>query len=80
MEGFLPKTDSYRLFLVSCIAAFFAWGVILYFRPLITEAGCSELAERSSKVYLKEKTYIDPDLNYDTLKSKCMEDAYKNTK
>lgn len=40
----------------------------------IIEAGCSEIAGRSSGLYYKERAIIDPVYSYDNLKARCLQE------
>ena len=71
------KLGFYSWFMIGLILIFCAWGLVIYYKPVITESGCSEMAAQSSSIYYKNKLDLYPDLNYDTLKAKCLEESTK---
>jgi len=47
-----------------------------YFRPMIVERGCAEIAQKSTGIF-KNQNNLDPQFQYDGVKNRCLEDALK---
>jgi len=74
------RLDYYGWLIIGSFMLFSSWGLVFYFKPIIAETNCSEMAANSSSVYLKEEKVLYPSLDYDTLKAKCMEEVASSTK
>jgi hypothetical protein len=77
MDMYKPKKDSsfYMLvFLAVCSLA--TWAFLKFYRPVMVEAACSEMALRSSSGGSQLLEIYYPDADYDTLKANCLEGVY----
>ncbi|MCS7091902.1 MAG: hypothetical protein NZM26_00945 [Patescibacteria group bacterium] len=68
------QTNYLYLFIFVCFSLAFGMLVFFYYKPMIINAQCSDVASKSSFIY-KDRNLIDPTLNYDSLKEKCIQEA-----
>ena len=62
----------FLIFTISALLiAWYAWGKI---RPTLIESSCSDIAQRSSGLYYKNRQTLDPQYTYDNLKARCLDD------
>ena len=52
-----------------------AWVFNSYLRPTIIEAGCGEIAQKSSDLYNTKNPDATSAYNYNNLKARCLEEA-----
>ena len=67
------KSKAYLLVILG-FASIIAWAFFKYYRPLILEESCSEVALNSSNLYQDKKGY-DSNYTFDNLKSRCIEET-----
>ena len=65
------------LFILGLVAALIGWAFLAYFRPILIEAGCSDIASKSSGFYNKDLKSLDDYYSYDNLKAKCLQGTKK---
>ncbi len=71
-----PENNNTHYFLiVIATASLIAWAFFTYYKPIIIEASCSDIAEGSSGLYAKRKEIYDPRFTYENLKVRCIEEA-----
>ena len=76
MEGLKPphKSNVY-LFAVAAVAFIIGWTFMYKYRPQIVEAGCSNVAARSSN-FLQSEEAKSSTFNYEDVKTRCILDVY----
>lgn len=64
------------LYLSILIATAVGLGIVFftYFRPIIVEQGCAEIAQQSSD-YLGNEERVNPRFTFDNVKERCLQDA-----
>ena len=70
----MPQKSKIYLLIIGALASLIGWGFYTYLRPQIIEAGCADIAEKSSGIYYKNRILMDPSYNFDNLKARCLED------
>lgn len=68
------KKGLYIVFILA-IASIIGWAFLYFYRPVIIEASCSDIASNTSGVLSKRQYELDPNYSYDYLKTRCLEDA-----
>jgi hypothetical protein len=66
------------LLIFAGFASLIGWAFFEYYRSLIIEAGCSEIAAASSILFGKNKEKTNPFYKYENIKARCLEEASKN--
>ncbi|OGM32987.1 hypothetical protein A3D01_05690 [Candidatus Woesebacteria bacterium RIFCSPHIGHO2_02_FULL_39_13] len=61
--------------LILAVASMVGWVFLFYYRPVLIEASCSDIANNSTNLFNRQQNELDPNYNYDYLKSRCLEDA-----
>ena len=77
MNTFEPpkQADYHFLFIAFIFATIIGWAFLTLLRPMVIDTGCSEIAERSSSIFVKrQKSYFE-NYDFDYLKAKCMDEA-----
>jgi hypothetical protein len=69
------KRSKMYLVIVAACASLIGWAFFTYYRPLLIDASCSEVAVQASSISLKKRYEIDPFYNYDNVKARCKEDV-----
>lgn len=63
------------LLIIAASAFLIGWAFNSFLKPAMIEAGCGQIASKSSVLYYKERSLVDPVYSYDNLKAKCLQDA-----
>lgn len=67
------RSKAYIL-VVLVFASLIAWAFFRYYRPVLIEESCTEVAQNSSELY-RDKQGYDTNYTFATLKSKCVDEA-----
>ena len=70
------KLGFYGWSAIGLVMLFSSWGLVVYYKPIISETSCSEMAANTSSIYLSEKYTRYTDFDYSSIKSKCLEASY----
>ncbi len=64
------------LFIIAGIASLFGWALLKFYRPIVIEASCNEIAASSGSLYKNHPTDIDAVyFTPDNVKARCIEDV-----
>ena len=66
------------LLIIAAMASLIGWAFFTFYRPLVIEAGCSEIAANTSTVLGKRNSEVDAFFSYDNTKHRCLEDLGDN--
>jgi hypothetical protein len=67
-------TNFFYLFIVGFVASLIGWAVIAYYKPMIIEASCADIASKSNGLY-KKRDVVETAYNFDTVRDQCVSDA-----
>jgi len=67
-------TSKFYLFLIAAFASLIGWAFFTFYRPVIIEAGCSDIAANSANYFSKNKKDIDAQYEYENIKARCLGD------
>ena len=60
------------------VASLIGWFFIIYYKPILIETGCSNIAEKSSNILSPKNNVIySNDYSFDELKSSCIRESTK---
>ena len=65
------------ILIVLGLAVLLGRSVIIYYRPILFEAECSDIAAKSSGLRQKEVRVLAAEYSYESVKAKCLEDSKK---
>jgi hypothetical protein len=68
------RKSKFYLFIIVASAFLVGWMFNSYVKPTIIKAGCGQIAYKSSALYSKEGSQIDPAYSYDNLNARCLQD------
>lgn len=68
------QTNYLYLFIFACVSIALGMLVFFYYKPIIIQAQCADMASKSSNIY-KNREFIDPSWEYETLKEKCISES-----
>ncbi len=76
-----PEKENKHYFLVICaVASLVGWAFFTYYRPIVVESSCSDIAATSSNLYLRKRDKLDPYFTYENVKARCLEETkYEHT-
>jgi hypothetical protein len=72
------KSKAYLLVVLG-VASIIAWAFFKFYRPVLLDESCSEVALNSSNLYASKKDF-DPAYSYDNLKERCLEETKLSSK
>ena len=76
-----PNTDHKSIMFLAVFAAtasMIGWVFFTYLRPVVIEAGCSEIAEQSSGIFSNNRYEINDEYEYTNTKYNCIHSANAN--
>ena len=68
--------SKFYLIIFAAFATIVAWVIINYYKPVVIEAGCSEMASGSSSILGRNLDSLNV-YNYDNIKEQCLNDLNK---
>lgn len=65
------------LFIFTTVAFSIGWLFLNISRPQLIEAGCAEIAQKSSDILFKKQEPLNPEYQYHQVKERCLKDSLK---